>query len=141
MRTPERQAPWHLWAVAAAALLWNGSGAYTIMMAQAGKLADLEEGEAAYYAAQPLWFVIATDIALVASIAAAVALLLRSKIAVWLFAISLGAICITNGYELAAGTSRALASRAALIVTVIIAVIAVAELAYTAAMKRHSVLR
>jgi len=55
--TPERKAPWHLWLVAIVALLWNGAGAYTIMMAQAGRLYDLEPGEAAYYAAQPVWFV------------------------------------------------------------------------------------
>ena len=124
MLTPERKAPWHLWLVAIVALLWNGAGAYTIMMAQAGRLYDLEPGEAAYYAAQPVWFVVLTDVALVASLAAALALLLRKRMAVWLFGLSLAAIVITNSYEVAAGTSRALLSRAALIVTVIIALIA-----------------
>src|SRR6476619_2993885 len=102
--TPERKAPWHLQVVAVVAFLWNGAGAYTIMMAQAGRLSDLEPGEAAYYAAQPTWFVVATDIALVAAIVAAVALLSRSRMAVWLFAVSLGASVVTNAYELAAGT-------------------------------------
>ena len=123
------------------ALLWNGAGAYTIMMAQAGRLSDLEADEAAYYAAQPVWFVVATDIALVFAIAAAVALLLRHRMAVWLFALSLGAIFVTNGYELAAATSRMLVSRAALIVTIIIALIAVLELAYAWAMRRRVVLK
>ena len=40
--------------VGALALLWNGAGAYTIMMAQAGKLADISAEEAAYYAAQAI---------------------------------------------------------------------------------------
>jgi hypothetical protein len=141
MLTPERKAPWHLWVVAVVALLWNGSGAYTIMMAQAGRLADLEVDEAAYYAAQPLWFIVVTDVALLGAIAAAVALLLRSRMAVWLFAVSLGAILVTNSYDLAAATSRMLASRGALIVTVIIALIAVFELAYAWAMRRRAVLR
>jgi hypothetical protein len=138
---PIRRSPWHLWAVGILTLLWNGSGAYTIMMAQAGKLSDLEPGEAAYYAAQPTWFVVATDIALVASVVAAIALLLRSRMAVWLFALSLSAIVVTNAYELAAATSRVLASRGALIVTVIIVVIAVLELVYARAMARRGVLR
>ena len=138
---PVRKAPWHLFVVAVVALLWNGAGAYTIMMAQAGKLYDLEPGEAAYYSAQPLWFVVVTDIALVAAIAAAVALLSRKSIAVWLFALSLGAIVVTNSYEFAASTSRALLSRAALVVTVIIVLIAVFELAYAWAMQRRAVLR
>jgi hypothetical protein len=60
---PERKTPWHVWLVGTLTLLWNGSGAYTIIMAQAGRLPSLSVDEAAYYAAQPLWFVIATDIA------------------------------------------------------------------------------
>ena len=111
------------------------------MMAQAGRLYDLEPGEAAYYAAQPIWFVVVTDIALVAAIAAALALLPRKSMAVWLFAPSLAAIVITNGYEFAAGTSRAFVSRAALIVTAIIVLIAILELAYAWGMKRRAVLR
>ena len=99
------------------------------MMAQAGRLYDLEPGEAAYYAAQPIWFVVLTDIALVAAIAGALALLWRKSMAVWLFALSLGAIFITNGYEFAMATSRALASRGALIVTVVIILIAISDLA------------
>jgi hypothetical protein len=136
-----RKTPWHVWVVAILTLLWNGSGAYTIMMAQASRLPSLSADEAAYYAAQPLWFVIATDIALVAALAAAVALLLRSRTAAWLFALSLIAIFVNDIYDLAAGTSRVLVSRGALIVTVIIAVIAVLQLAYAWAMKRRSVLK
>src|SRR5262245_53839969 len=138
MLTPARKAPWHIWVVGIAALLWNASGAYTIMMAQAGKLSDLEPGEAAYYAAQATWFVVATDVALVAAVAAAVALLSRRSAAVWMFALSLGAIFVTNAYELATATSRMLVSGAALFVTVIIVLIAMSELAYAWAMKRRA---
>ena len=133
--------PWHVWAVAILALLWNASGAYTIMMAQAGRLADLKPDEAAYYAAQPLWLVIATDISLLAALAGAVALLLRSRAAVWAFALSLTSIVVTNAYDLSAGTSRALASGLAAIVTVIIFVIAVLEFTYARAMKKRAVLK
>jgi len=136
---PARKLPWHLWVVTVLALLWNGAGAYTIMMAQAGKLYDLEPGEAAYYDAQPLWFVVLTDIALAAAVAAAATLLLRSKISAWLFALSLSAILVTNAYELAAGTSRMLVTRGALVVTIIIVLIAAFELGYAWAMTRRSI--
>ena len=63
------KAPWHLWLVGVLALLWNGSGAYTIFMAQAGRL-SVSPDEAAYYAAQAAWFVVLTDAALVSAIAA-----------------------------------------------------------------------
>lgn len=136
----DRKTPWHVWAVGILTLLWNGSGAYTIMMAQAGRLSDLSADEAAYYAAQPIWFVIATDIATLAPVAAGVALLLRSSTSVWLFALSLAVIVVNNVYELAAGTSRALVSQGALILTAIIVVIAVLQLLYSRTMKKRGVL-
>jgi hypothetical protein len=87
-----------------------------------------------------VWFVILTDMSLIAAVAASIALLLRRRAALHLFAFSFAAVLITNGYELAAGTSRMLVTRAALIVTILIAAIALFEVAYTWAMKRRSVL-
>jgi hypothetical protein len=110
-------------------------------MAQAGRLANISSDEAAYYAAQPSWFVVATDIALVAAVAAGVALLLRRRAAVWLFALSLGGIIVTNAYDLAAGASRTIVSQGALVVTLIIAVIAVLQLLYSWTMRRRAVLK
>ena len=136
----KRKAPWHLWAVGILALLWNASGAYTILMARAGELADLSPDEAAYYAAQPGWFVVVTDIALICAIAGAIALLFRHRAAVWLFAVSLAAIVVTNAYDLAAGASRVLANRGALVVAAIIVLLAVLQLVYASAMKKRAVL-
>ena len=133
--------PWHLWVAAILTLVWNGSGAYTILLAQAGGLADVEPKEAAYYAAQPFWFVVATDIALFSPLVAAVALLLRSRTAVWFFAVSLIAILANDAYELAAGTSLALGNRGWLILTITIAVIAALQLAYAWLARTRGVLR
>lgn len=141
MTGTDSKAPWHLWTVAVLTLLWNGSGAYTILMAQQGLLPDVSTDEAAYYAAQSLWFVMVTDIALFTPIAAAIALCMRSKVAVWLFALSLTAICITNVYDLVAGSSRALANTGALIVTCIIVVLAVLQLIYARVQRARGVLR
>jgi hypothetical protein len=139
--TTIRKTPWHLWVIAVLTLLWNGSGAYTIMMAQAGRLPDVGAEEAAYYAAQPLWLVIATDVALLLPLAAAVALLLRSRVAAWLFGLALIVFVVNNVYDLAAGTSLVLVDRGWLIVTAIIAVIAVLQFAYAWAMKTRAVLQ
>ena len=135
------KAPWHLWPVGVLALLWNAAGAYTIMTAQAGRLAGVAPDEAAYYAAQPTWFVVVTNVALIAAIAAAAALLLRSRLAVPLFSISLAAIAVTAAYDLAAGTSRMYANQAALIVTIVIWLLAVLQLLYAMAMRKRGVLR
>ena len=135
------KAPWHLWPVGVLALLWNAAGAYTIMTAQAGRLAGVAPDEAAYYAAQPTWFVVVTNVALIAAIAAAAALLLRSRLAVPLFSISLAAIAVTAAYDLAVGTSRMYANQAALIVTIVIWLLAVLQLLYAMAMRKRGVLR
>jgi hypothetical protein len=126
--------------VALLTLLWNGSGAVTILLAQAGRLPSISADEAAYYAAQPFWLVISTDIATLAPVAAAIALLLRSRVAVWLFWVSLELILVNNVYELVVGTSRTLVSQGALIVTIIIVVIAILQVVYSTAMKKRGVL-
>ena len=133
--------PWHLWAVGVLSLLWNAAGAYTIMTAQAGRLAGVAPDEAAYYVAQPTWFVVVTNVALIAAIAAAAALLLRSRLAVPLFSISLAAIAVTAAYDLAVGTSRMYANQAALIVTIVIWLLAALQLLYAVAMRKRGALR
>jgi hypothetical protein len=74
-------------------------------------------------------------------VTAALALLLRKRAAIWLFAFSFVAIVVTNSYELVVGTSRMLVTRGALIVTVVIALIAMFEVAYARALARRAVLR
>lgn len=138
---PARTAPWHVWVVAILTLLWNGAGLYTIVMAQMGRVPDLDASETAYYSQQPLWLVIATDLALLSAVAAAVALLLRSRSAVWLFALSLIAIVVDNVYDLAAKTSLALVDPGWRNLTVTVVIVAALQLAYAWAMKKRTVLR
>jgi hypothetical protein len=134
-----RKRPWHLWLVGILALLWYCAGAYTIFMAQLGRLPTLSVDEAAYYAAQPAWFVIATDISLISAMAGSVALLLKSRVAIWLFELSLTSILLTNLYDLAAGTSRVFANTGAMVVTIIIVVIAILLPIYAWALNKRGV--
>ncbi len=129
--------PWHLWTVAILTLLWNGSGAYVILMAQRGLLPNLTPDEIAYYAAQPLWFQLTTDVALFAPIAGAIALLLRSKHAAWLFWVSTVTVCAQNLYDLVAGSSRALANTGAMVATSLIVILAILQLVYTLAQRKR----
>jgi hypothetical protein len=141
MEETKAKAPWHLWVIGILAVLWNSSGAYTIVMAQQGMLAGVSAGEAAYYAAQLPWFVAVTDVALLGGILGGLALLLRSRMAVVLFAISLVAIVATNGYDLAMGTSRMFTNTTTVMVTCLIWVLAIVQFLYAMAMKKHGVLR
>jgi hypothetical protein len=110
------------------------------MTAQAGRLSDVNAEETAYYAAQPIWLVVATDIALILPLAAAIALLFGSRQAVWLFGLSVVAIIVNNTYDVMARTSLALADRGWLILTTVIVTIAVLQLAYAWAMRKRGVL-
>jgi hypothetical protein len=132
--------PWHLWAVAILTLFWNGSGAVTIAMAQMGNRLDMDANEVAYYANQPLWLVLATDVALVLPIAAGVALLLRSRSAAWLFALALVALVATNAYDVAAGTSLALVDQGWRTLEIVLVAIALLQFAYAWAMRKRGVL-
>jgi hypothetical protein len=105
-----KKAPWHLWAVGILSLLWYGSGAYVIVLAQRGMWPGMEPDEAAYYAAQPGWFALLTDIGLATSILGSIALLMRKSWALSLFGVALVLILGNDAYDLAMGTSRAYAN-------------------------------
>jgi hypothetical protein len=133
--------PWHLWVVAVLTLVWNGGGAVTIVLAQMGSRLDMDPHEVAYYAAQPLWFVLATDLAIFLPIAGALALLLRHRSAAWLFALSALTVVLNNTYDVAAGTSLALADQGWRNVTAAVVAIAMLQCAYAWSMKGRGVLK
>lgn len=135
------RAPWHLWVVAILTLLWNGAGAATIAMAQAGMRLDMDPHEVAYYANQPRWFVLTTSLATALPVAAAVALLLRNRAAAWLFALALAAIVFNNVYDVAAGTSLTLADEGWRNLTIVLLIVALLQFAYAWTMRKRGVLR
>ena len=137
-----RKTPWHLWLVGILSLLWNAEGAFVIMTAQSGAPMDMDATEIAYYAAQPQWFVAVADMVLISAILAAVALLLlRSRWAVYLYALSIAGIAVTSVYDIAAGTALLLQDRGWLILSCVTTSLAILQLAYAIAMRRRGVLR
>ena len=105
-------------------------------------LSDLNPNELAYYAGQPSWFVLTTDLALVLPVAGAVALLLRHRSAAWLFGLSVLAVVLNNAYDVAAGTSLALADPGwRIMTTVVVAIATLTQFAYAWSMKTRGVLK
>ena len=84
-------APWHLWAVGLAALLWNGFGtfAWALTTFAADAIVDLPADQRAYVLGLPLWSSLAWAIGVLGGVAGAVLLLLRSRLAVPAFGASL----------------------------------------------------
>lgn len=135
------KAPWHLWVVGVLSLLWNATGAWTIMSAQSGAPMDMDATEIAYYAAQAPWFVAMTDLVLISAILAAVALLLRSRWAVHLYWLSIAGIVVTAVYDIAAGTALLLQDQGWLILSCVTTGLAIVQLLYAIAMHKRGVLR
>jgi len=139
-QTPVKS-PWHMWVVGIMTLLWNGSGALTFLMAHLGMLSNLSSEEAAYYAAQPLWYVILVNIATWGAFFAGIALLLKSRLAFTLFGFSFAVILLTDLIELVGGNSRALVSEGGMNLALMVLVIAFMQLLYTWRWKKMGVLK
>lgn len=135
------KAPWHLWVVSGAALLWYLSGAVTIQLAQLGRLPGIDADEIAYYAGKPTWLVITTVIGTYGSVLGAILLLMKRSASVAVFALALAAIVLANAVEFANGTSRVYANSGAAIATAVIGAIAVFMVWYSQAMRRRGLLR
>ena len=135
------KAPWHLWVVGILSLLWNASGAWVIVSAQSGAALDMDAAEIAYYAAQAPWFVAVVDVVLISAVLAAIALLLRSRRAVHLYALSIVGIAVTGAYDIAQGTALLLQDQGWLVLELVTAGLALAQLAYAIAMRSRGVLR
>ena len=141
MGETQAKTPWHLWVVGVLSLLWNAGGAWTFIQAQSGAPMDMDAHEIAYFAAQEAWSVALTDVAVVAPLLAAVALLVRSRWAVILYALSIAAIVITTTFDVAAGTALMLSDRGWLILNCITFALAILQWLYARAMQQRGVLR
>ena len=91
------------WIIAVIALLWNLMGIFqfitsTFMLETV--VAALPEDQAALYTGMPSWYTIVFGIATIAGLLASITMLMRKKITVPLFGISLLAVLIAQCYWL-----------------------------------------
>jgi hypothetical protein len=103
--TAERGTPVHLWIVGILALLWNAFGCYDYVMTMTGDEAWLSQFTAeqiAYWEALPGWLTAFWAIGVWGGLAGAILLLMRSRYAVWAFALSVLGIVVSFGYQLLA---------------------------------------
>jgi len=94
----------------------------------------------AYFDNQPLWFVIVADLGPLAGLAGAVALLMRSRTAAWLFVAQLAITGLANSYEVLAGSSLLLTSAETRTASLVLAIFIAAEIAYAWFLTRKRVL-
>jgi hypothetical protein len=142
----DQKTPWHIWVVGGLSLLWNASGAFDYLMAKlevAAYIEMLSAGEQAYFMSFPLWVNMSWAVAVWASVAGSILVLMRSKYSVAAFAISLIAMLLNMLYGLVLADVKMfeVVESAALAFTAAIVIIAVLLLHYARRMRDRGVLR
>lgn len=93
----------HLWIVGILALLWNGYGCYQYVMTMTGNeafLSSIPADTLAYWETLPSWSAATWAFGVWGGLAGAILLLMRSRYAVWAFALSLVGAVVGFGYEI-----------------------------------------
>ena len=146
MAIMERPAtPWHLWVIGILALLWNAFGAYDYLMTQTRNEAYMSAftpQQLEYFYSFPAWAIAFWALGVWGCFFGSVALLLRSRFAVWLFAISVvGLVGVTVFERLVADLPASLQTMNQNLFAAAIWAITIALLIYASRMRRAGVLR
>ena len=102
--------PWHLWLIGIFALLWSGMGALDYVMTQTrneGYMSNFTPEQLEFFYGFPVWVIATWAIAVWGGIVGALLLLMRMRIATWVFLVSLICMVFTaihnyvfsNGFE------------------------------------------
>jgi hypothetical protein len=144
--TPATRAPWHLWAVGILGSAWNSFGVFDYIMTKTRGEAHLRDfgmtdAQIAYVAGMPAWMTGAWAVGVFGALAGTLLLLLRSRLAVPVFAASLAAFLATLFYNYFMSDGAAVMGQQGSIMNIVIFTICVFFLLYARAMARRGVLR
>lgn len=86
--------PWHLWAVGVLSLLWNGFGGYDFIMTTTQgeaymRASGFDQAMIDYYNAMPMWMYGPWILGVWGAVIGSILLLMRNRLAVWAFGLSL----------------------------------------------------
>lgn len=93
--------PKSFWVIAVLALLWNLMGVFQFYLATFSldtMVENLPEVQAGLYRGIPMWYTVIFAIAVLTGLLGCISMLLRKKITVALFGISLLAVLVAQGY-------------------------------------------
>ena len=96
-----RATPTHLWVIGGLALLWNALGATDYLMTvteNEAYMSSFTDAQLAYFNSFPVWAMSAWAVAVWSAVFGSVALLLRRRWAVGLFAVSLVSMFVSSLY-------------------------------------------
>ena len=119
--------PWHLWLVGGIAILFNSIGAFDYVMSMAqGRghymaSAGMTPAQIAHYEEMPVWMTAVWTIGVWSAMLASVLMLLRKKLAVPVFALSLAAFLLSLVYSYVLTDGGAILGRPMAITSAVIA--------------------
>lgn len=142
--TRNTRAPWHLWVIGGIALLWNAMGARDYVMTQTKNeayMSGFSPEQLAFFYSIPAWVVSAWAIGVWGGVLGALLLLLRRRLAVWVFLASLMGMIVTTfrNYFLADGMDI-IGDAFSLGFTAVIFLFALGLFLYARAMRKRGVL-
>ena len=142
---PTSRTPRHLWVIGIVALLWNAIGAFDYLMTQtrnAAYLSGFPPEQLAFFFGLPAWVVAAWAIAVWGGLLGAALLLLRKRLAVPVFAVSLAGLVVTTFQNwVLSNAAEIFPDTASRVFSVMIFAIAVGLYFYARAMRERGVLR
>ncbi len=141
-----RTTPVHLWVVGVCALLWNAFGAFDYLMTQLDAewyMGNFTEEQRAYFDSYPAWAVAFWALGVWGAFFGSAALLLRSRWAVTLFAVSLVGMVVSFTYTwfVSGGVEAMDGGAGAWVFTAVIWVVTIGLYLYARAQQRRGVLR
>ncbi|WP_430414275.1 hypothetical protein [Parasphingorhabdus sp.] len=144
MMTEEIKTPIWFWAAGILAVLWNGLGVGAYIqqaLMSAEQFAALTEIEQQLIASQPFWHSAAFPVAVLSGFLGSIFLLLKKRLAVRMFLLSLIAVTAQFlGYFILDGYMDYISSQG-WVMPVLIPIVAVILLLYSSAMERKGLLR
>jgi hypothetical protein len=142
-KTTWTKTPWHLWLIGVIALLFNAIGVFDFVMTMAQgddylAIAGLTPDQIAHYVEMPAWM---TVIWALGVFGASILLLLRRKLALPVFILSLGAFLISLLYTYVLTNGGAIMGREMAIMSAVIAGLLIFFSWYARLMSAQGVLR
>lgn len=135
--------PWHLWMVGILGLLWNAIGAFDYVMTQTRNesyMSQFTPEQLEFFYGFPTWVLILWPVAVWGSVLASLLLLLRRRLAVSVFLVSLLAMVGTAVHNLLLSNGLEVMGAQGIIFTALIFLFAVGLLLYARSMAKRGAL-
>lgn len=138
--------PWHVWLIGVLALLFNAIGVFDFVMsmlqgAAYQASAGMTPAQIAHYQEMPSWMTVVWAVGVFGAFLASILLLLRKKLAVPVFAVSLAAFLVSLLYTYVLTDGGAVMGREMAITSAVIAGLLVFFIWYSRFMAARGVLR